>query len=487
MSPPHSEPDDESGTGPRGGRLLLVFGVVSTVGATAVLVLSDDLRWLRLAVVAALWAALAGAFLTAKYRRQAQERQERAEELQEVYELELENEIAARQEHELRVEAETRRRIEDEARDDIAALRGELRTLRQTLESLLGGEVLVERYALHAESTRMRSVAEESRPLPRRQAPVKRLAAARSVEESGPLSGPVPAMVDAEAKTDLIQRVLDLHPEAEPQPAAQQPIPQSPPQPPPRRPARPTERPQPVPPAAASQRPQHGGQNGSARTSTFRPVGEPPPRAEPRPREPRGIDVSRINASPADLPKRERARPVPPPRRAEVSDRWFMPGGLTDDSLPPARQQQPSSQSGGYPAPWHTGGQAPVDRAEPAGRHASNGTEPQRAPESWLDQPTRRPYADSARYPVPTDSGYVEPVRQQGTGGRRHRAEADFEPSWSAGHEGYGGYESHGGGHSRYGDEPAPSGSHAAGRSVSELLAAHGNTANPRHRRRREP
>nr|BFE46871.1 hypothetical protein GCM10017745_02980 [Saccharothrix mutabilis subsp. capreolus] len=133
------------------------------LGAAAVLVLSDNARWLRLAVVAALWAALTGAFLAARYRRQVADRDDEVADLQSVYELELEREVAARREYELELEAETRRRVREESREDLEALRNELRVLRENLEALLGGEVLVERVALRAESTRMRALSDQSR------------------------------------------------------------------------------------------------------------------------------------------------------------------------------------------------------------------------------------------------------------------------------------------------------------------------------------
>lgn len=147
------------------GILLLVAVLVLAATAAVVLVISDDARWLRLGVVAALWAALVGAFAAARYRKQAGERAQRAEELHRVYELELECEVAARREYELEVEARTRERIEQESRSDLEELRKELRTLRENLEALLGGEVLVERVALRAESTRMRSLPDQSRRL----------------------------------------------------------------------------------------------------------------------------------------------------------------------------------------------------------------------------------------------------------------------------------------------------------------------------------
>ena len=90
------------------GRPFLVVGFILAIGATLALVLSNDLRYLRLAIVAALWAALIGAFLAVKYRKQATQSEDAVAEAQAVYELELEREIAARREYELEMEAESR-------------------------------------------------------------------------------------------------------------------------------------------------------------------------------------------------------------------------------------------------------------------------------------------------------------------------------------------------------------------------------------------
>jgi hypothetical protein len=147
--------DFEPATRSSSGRLLLGGGLVLAVGAAGVLVLSDDQRLLRLGVLAALWAALVGAFVAAKYRGKATERDDKVADLQAMYELELEREIAARREYEARLESEIRSQVEEQSRDDVAELRDELRSLRQTLETLLGGEVLVERVALQARATRM--------------------------------------------------------------------------------------------------------------------------------------------------------------------------------------------------------------------------------------------------------------------------------------------------------------------------------------------
>ncbi|MEV4150382.1 DUF6779 domain-containing protein [Amycolatopsis sp. NPDC049691] len=181
------------------GRPWLVVGFVLAIGATLALVLSDDLRYLRLGIVAALWAALIGAFLAVKYRKHAAQSEDAVAEAQAVYELELEREIAARREFELEVEAENRSAADSKGREELEALRAEVSALRDSLQSLFGGEVLLERVALTAQATRMRKLSDENRMVTDG-APKKRpaqLMAGKKPAEAG------------ERPTELIDRVLD--------------------------------------------------------------------------------------------------------------------------------------------------------------------------------------------------------------------------------------------------------------------------------------
>ncbi len=158
MTGPDERPS-RLGNGRSSGRILVCVSVVLAVAAAAVLVLGfDDARLLRLGIVAALWSALAGSFAAARMRREAVSAADRAEDRRAIYQLELEREVAARREHELTVERDLRRDIEQGSRDELDALRAELHTLRCNLESVLGGDVLVERVALRAESTRVTSL-----------------------------------------------------------------------------------------------------------------------------------------------------------------------------------------------------------------------------------------------------------------------------------------------------------------------------------------
>ncbi|ATA27595.1 putative transmembrane protein [Mycobacterium lepraemurium] len=95
---------------------------------------------LKLAVILALWAAVAGAFVSVLYRRQSDADQSRIRDLKLVYDLQLDREILARREYELTVESQLRRELASELRaqaaDDLAELRAELSALRTSLEIL---------------------------------------------------------------------------------------------------------------------------------------------------------------------------------------------------------------------------------------------------------------------------------------------------------------------------------------------------------------
>ncbi|MGW4395362.1 DUF6779 domain-containing protein [Amycolatopsis nivea] len=198
--------DDSHGRRP--GRPWLVVGLLLAVGATLALVLSDDLRYLRLGIVAALWAALIGAFLAVRARKNAAHSEDAVAEAQAVYELELEREIAARREYELELETETREAAQAQSREELDALRAEVAALRESLQSLFGGEVLLERVALTAQATRMRSLNDE-----------QRLVSAGSETKNGngkkpaQLLAPKMPVVDVpERPTEFMDRVLDSAP-----------------------------------------------------------------------------------------------------------------------------------------------------------------------------------------------------------------------------------------------------------------------------------
>jgi hypothetical protein len=200
-------------------------------------------------------------------------------------------------------------------------------------------------------------------------------------------------------------------------------------------------------------------------------------------------------------------------------------GGAANRSsagMPPARGGQAPASSGmqanhaygAAPGNQPYGTQQPNPYAEPGQRTVDSGYSNQRSVESGYVAPVGYgggyPGADFGPSGSGTDfgptgydfgptggdrraaeSGYLAPVARQDTGGRRRRAEG--QPTWQDSWQQNG---STSGSHARpdYGYGESPSGSHATGRSVSELLASNGGGAygeapdasTPRRRRRRE-
>ncbi len=126
--------------GRRPGWVLLTALLVLAIGASSALVFTNRVELLKLAVILALWAAVAGAFVSVLYRRQSDADQARVRDLKLVYDLQLDREISARREYELTVESQLRRELASELRaqaaDDLAALRAERNALRTSLEVL---------------------------------------------------------------------------------------------------------------------------------------------------------------------------------------------------------------------------------------------------------------------------------------------------------------------------------------------------------------
>jgi hypothetical protein len=475
---------DESVTRSQSGRLLIGAGLLLAIGSAGVLVLTDDLRWLRFGIIAALWAALVGAFIAAKYRARVTDRDSHTADLQSIYELELEREIAARREYELQLEQQIRAEAEEKSRQDVAALRDELRSLRQTLESLLGGEVLVERYAL-AQSTRMRPF-EDGRQL--RAAPLKRITA-------GGADAPEPVTERIERVRDEPRAPLPRRADRADRPAW--PDPPRPAQPPPVRPA------QPPPPTRPPVQPARPVERQPPPPPVERPTIVPPTRRAPeQPREPaaRVVEPPRAAEPPWEVQEPARTaweqrlfdhKPHPPvrasgdrgqagglPEESEVrnrrateqssglgphpglgpedSDRWFMPDTFASAPEPVSQARKPTEPI--WTPSWER--DAP-SAEEPPGRHT---TQPPAASEQPSSGGRRRRSDDG---PAPRRHAMPE---QAESGGRRRRT--DDEPAWRP--------SGVNGSHAR-----EDSGSHTSGPSVADLLAAHGN-ANPRRRRRRE-
>ncbi|WP_063824807.1 DUF6779 domain-containing protein [Nocardia pseudovaccinii] len=133
--------------------VLILLGLVASV----FLVFSDRLQFVRIGLVAALWAAVIGALAATRYRKEATIDKAKVRDLQTVYELQLEREVTARREYELGVEARVRAEVGADAAE-MAALRAELTVLRESLQRLFDGDLPMDRPALRADATRIQEL-----------------------------------------------------------------------------------------------------------------------------------------------------------------------------------------------------------------------------------------------------------------------------------------------------------------------------------------
>ncbi|WP_328302237.1 DUF6779 domain-containing protein [Actinomycetospora sp. NBC_00405] len=237
MSTPDGELRGCAGPDRRRAALLATAATLAALAAAAV-VLADDARWLRLGVVAALWAAVVAGILVARQSRGAagaaeaahaaaadlaaaqDEAEDKLAALRRDHDLQLAREAAAREESE---------RAAEKAREDAAALREQLERMRVDTA---------------ADAVTLRSVGMPVPPRPLQPlAPRSRDTRLRVVGDSGPLPAGRSAAV--------------------------------PPPVPPPAPLRPE-----VPVAPA---PRSGGAANGRRAVTARPVSPPPPRADPSP------------------------------------------------------------------------------------------------------------------------------------------------------------------------------------------------------------
>ena len=133
---------------------LLGLLLVLAIGASIAMIFTPDRSVVAsLAVIAALWAAVIGAILVTKFRRQADSAEAKTRDLRVVYELQLEREIAARKQYELGVEAQIRREVRAESSQELRALQEQVASLRASVEALVG-ELPDQRVALEAERLR---------------------------------------------------------------------------------------------------------------------------------------------------------------------------------------------------------------------------------------------------------------------------------------------------------------------------------------------
>lgn len=141
MTQPRSSSKNSSSS-PDLGQIGIIALVILAVIASIVMLISGSAAALKIALIAALWAAVVGFFLVMRYRRQAEES---------VTKLELQ-ERAHRAELKQARAAEGKELPDQQILDEI---RTELASIRKQIEDLSGHDFTYEPAALHAEARRI--------------------------------------------------------------------------------------------------------------------------------------------------------------------------------------------------------------------------------------------------------------------------------------------------------------------------------------------
>lgn len=147
-----AEQTDGQNSGPRVLMVLLV--VLALIASILMLFLDSDL-WLKLAVIAALWAAFLGIVLVSKYSSALRAEQKRVNTLERAHRAEMEREVAGYQQREAALKENYTRQLRNQRDEHLDQLRHELISLRAQLAEMSGEELDDEQTAVRARAERI--------------------------------------------------------------------------------------------------------------------------------------------------------------------------------------------------------------------------------------------------------------------------------------------------------------------------------------------
>lgn len=147
-----AEQTDGQNSGPRVLMVLLV--VLALIASILMLFLDSDL-WLKIAVIAALWAAFLGIVLVSKYSSALRAEQKRVNTLERAHRAEMEREVASYQQREAALKENYTRQLRNQRDEHLEQLRHELISLRAQLAEMSGEELDDEQTAVRARAERI--------------------------------------------------------------------------------------------------------------------------------------------------------------------------------------------------------------------------------------------------------------------------------------------------------------------------------------------
>lgn len=147
-----AEQTDGQNSGPRVLMVLLV--VLALIASILMLFLDSDL-WLKIAVIASLWAAFLGIVLVSKYSSALRAEQKRVNTLERAHRAEMEREVAGYQQREAALKENYTRQLRNQRDEHLEQLRHELISLRAQLAEMSGEELDDEQTAVRARAERI--------------------------------------------------------------------------------------------------------------------------------------------------------------------------------------------------------------------------------------------------------------------------------------------------------------------------------------------
>ncbi|RAV34955.1 DUF6779 domain-containing protein [Corynebacterium heidelbergense] len=155
----YNSASDSSGV----SKALMVGLIVLAVAASILMLFFDSQLWLRIAVIAALWAAVLGLVLVSKYSSQLAAQRKRAHQVEESHRAQLTRAEESHRARELELEREYTQRLRSERDQHLEELRQELAAMRVQLAELTGEDLTEEQTALRARAERIIEL-EQPRP-----------------------------------------------------------------------------------------------------------------------------------------------------------------------------------------------------------------------------------------------------------------------------------------------------------------------------------
>lgn len=138
-----------------GPRVLMVLLMALALIASILMLFLDSDLWLKIAVIAALWAAFVGVVLVSKYSSALRAEQKRVNILERVHYAEMEREVADYEQRQAALKEDFVRQLRNQRDEHLEQLRYELISLRVQLAEMSGDELDDEQVAVRARAERI--------------------------------------------------------------------------------------------------------------------------------------------------------------------------------------------------------------------------------------------------------------------------------------------------------------------------------------------